>query len=274
MIDWGLEWKTRLLASGFRPGGQVFLDQKAADRYNESREMWRWGESNVRFLDPCPEWSVLEVGPGPGNLTVPLARRCRKVTAVELSEAMAGHLVRNAIEAGLGNVDVINSAWEEAPDLPRHDLVLASYCLKIPEMTAALLKMNSLAIKKVALFWYSGPPRWERAQRELAREAGFEVRPYPPFADVLFNILTQMDLRPELSYNMELPCLTRFSGTEEAVAYFRDTMLVPDVDDGLLRGYVERNCRPADGGWIWSEDPRTYAMITWVPREPRLDTII
>jgi SAM-dependent methyltransferase len=272
--DWSMEWKDRLLESGFRPGRQVFLDQKAADRYNVSREMWVWGESNVHFLDPCPEWSVLEVGPGPGNLTLPLARRCREVTAVELSPAMAGHLSRNVRNAGLRNIEVIVSSWEEAADLTPHDLVLASYCLKIPEMTSALLKMNALAKRKVALFWYSAPPSWERAQRELAQEVGLPVLPYPPFADMLFNLLTQLDLRPELSYNMDLPCSTRFRGAEEAMAYARETMLVPGVDDGLLRRYVERRCRRADGGWGWEEDPRTYAMITWVPRRPRLDTVI
>lgn len=50
---------------------------------------------------------VLEVGPGPGVLTVELARRARSVTTVEVDERMVG-LLRETL-AGAGNVRVVHA---------------------------------------------------------------------------------------------------------------------------------------------------------------------
>jgi 16S rRNA (adenine1518-N6/adenine1519-N6)-dimethyltransferase len=49
--------------------------------------------------------TVLEIGPGPGNLTGLLASRAKQVVAVELDENLAGRLVQN-IQAG--NLEVIS----------------------------------------------------------------------------------------------------------------------------------------------------------------------
>ena len=58
-------------------------------------------------LDLCE--SALDIGAGCGALAVPLARRLRRVTALEPSPAMRGSLRQWAVEAGLGNVAVVGS---------------------------------------------------------------------------------------------------------------------------------------------------------------------
>lgn len=52
-----------------------------------------------------PEHSVLEFGPGTGNYTVPLARRCARVVTVEPSESMQEHLQGLLLREGLTNVE-------------------------------------------------------------------------------------------------------------------------------------------------------------------------
>lgn len=47
-------------------------------------------------IDPDPEQTFLEIGPGAGALTLPLARRARQVVAVELDARLAARLAARA----------------------------------------------------------------------------------------------------------------------------------------------------------------------------------
>lgn len=50
---------------------------------------------------------VLEVGAGTGIFTIPIARRCREVTAVDLSRNMLAALERKAADEGLTNIRTV-----------------------------------------------------------------------------------------------------------------------------------------------------------------------
>jgi peptidoglycan-N-acetylglucosamine deacetylase len=83
----------------------------------------------------APHHRVLEIGAGTGRFTLPLARRCRELTAVDLSENMMAVLKENAsrekisnIEFSTGNIESIDlngmydvvcsfSSFEYIPDL-------------------------------------------------------------------------------------------------------------------------------------------------------------
>ncbi len=51
-----------------------------------------------------PEHRILEIGAGTGIYTIPLARRCREVTAVEISESMTVKLKEKAGREGVSNI--------------------------------------------------------------------------------------------------------------------------------------------------------------------------
>jgi 16S rRNA (adenine1518-N6/adenine1519-N6)-dimethyltransferase len=53
-------------------------------------------ERLLRVVDPLPDETFLEIGPGAGALTFPLAARARHVTAVELDPALAARLRERA----------------------------------------------------------------------------------------------------------------------------------------------------------------------------------
>jgi len=60
-------------------------------------------ERLLSVIDPRPEESFLEIGPGTGALTLPLAARAREVVAVELDSTLAGRLAERAP----GNVRIV-----------------------------------------------------------------------------------------------------------------------------------------------------------------------
>ena len=101
-------WRTR--ASGFR-----------ADPRREPDAALR------RVLDMAgPDTTVLDVGAGGGRLALPLALRCRHVTAVEPSPSMVEQLREGADEAGIANMSVVQANWEDAEVEPA-DLVICSH---------------------------------------------------------------------------------------------------------------------------------------------------
>lgn len=56
-----------------------------------------WVEKVIKAIDPRPDQDFLEIGPGPGALTRPLAARARSVTAFEIDRDLAAALVEEAI---------------------------------------------------------------------------------------------------------------------------------------------------------------------------------
>jgi SAM-dependent methyltransferase len=98
-----------------------------------------------------PGTRVLEIGPGTGQATLPLARRGFRVVAVELGPDLAAVARRNL--AGFPSVEVVTAAFEEWP-LPAQpfDLVVAATAfhwidptLRVDKVADALRPGGSLA---------------------------------------------------------------------------------------------------------------------------------
>lgn len=77
-------------------------------------------------------WNVLDVGAGPGAITVPFAEKVSSVTSVEPAEEMANRLLENAGKRGLYNIRIIPSVWQEVEIEPlknTFDLVVCCHAL-------------------------------------------------------------------------------------------------------------------------------------------------
>jgi SAM-dependent methyltransferase len=68
------------------------------------RRLYRDPARVVQLLDPRPEWTILDLGCGNGAFTLELARRVRRVVAVDVQPAMIDALEARVRDAGLGNV--------------------------------------------------------------------------------------------------------------------------------------------------------------------------
>lgn len=66
-------------------------------------------DSIVRTSEIKPDDTVLEIGPGTGNLTIRLLEAAKKVVAVEIDERMIEILRKRAAEHGLD--DRLNVSW-------------------------------------------------------------------------------------------------------------------------------------------------------------------
>jgi 16S rRNA (adenine1518-N6/adenine1519-N6)-dimethyltransferase len=64
-----------------------------------------WTRKLLGIIQPRPDETFLEIGPGPGALTLPLAARAARVVAIEIDRDLAGELRRRVP----GNVDVVQA---------------------------------------------------------------------------------------------------------------------------------------------------------------------
>ncbi|MCS3922760.1 ubiquinone/menaquinone biosynthesis C-methylase UbiE [Methanococcus voltae PS] len=117
----------------------VLNNEKATFQINENVKRF----NKIFNLDK--NTTILEIGPGPGTYTIPLAKIVKKITVVEPAEGMAKILLKRAKEENLDNITIIPKRWDDVElnkDFEKHDLVFSSYSLIVDDMGESLLKMN------------------------------------------------------------------------------------------------------------------------------------
>ena len=77
-----------------------------------------------RDLEPTD--TLMDVGAGGGRHALPLALRCRSVTAVEPSPSMCAVLLQLTSAHGIKNVTIVQSKWEDA-DVEPADVVISTH---------------------------------------------------------------------------------------------------------------------------------------------------
>jgi SAM-dependent methyltransferase len=190
-------WKKRIaLYRATRPEG----DEKAWERIAEWYPDWTRYNDYVEMVLPRllgaiePTSRILEIGPGSGAFTVPLARVAREVVAVEPSAGMRTVLMCNLAEAGITNVHIIPQKIEEAVEglWGPFDLTLASYALyNVEAVDQVISRLLRLSEHVVALMGTGEPREW---YRDLAwRLRGQEVVS-PPQLNYFYPLLLEMGI--------------------------------------------------------------------------------
>jgi 16S rRNA (adenine1518-N6/adenine1519-N6)-dimethyltransferase len=83
---------------------------RARKRFGQHFLSALWAERVVTAIGPRPEDDFLEIGPGSGALTRPLARQVRQITAIEIDRDLAAELEDDAP----GNVRVVTADFLDA----------------------------------------------------------------------------------------------------------------------------------------------------------------
>ncbi len=129
-------------------------------RYSEGAVTYKGHHRKVERPDPLldfvlqnvsSEETVLEIGPGNGRWTIPLAKAAKNVTAVEPSEAMLNILKESIADAKMSNIQILPASWENASVQP-HDVVICAHGIYAsPDFAAFVHKMKQYSNKRCYL---------------------------------------------------------------------------------------------------------------------------
>jgi 2-polyprenyl-3-methyl-5-hydroxy-6-metoxy-1,4-benzoquinol methylase len=154
-------------------------------------------------LEECrrvPDAIAVDLGAGSGAVTIPLARTCSRILAVDVSDALLDRLRANAEREGVDNIDVINCPIQSLELAPASvDLIVTNYAmhhLSDAEKQAVLQRGHQwlrpggrlivgdmmfgrslsaenrpILTAKAAIFLRRGPAGWLRLLKNLVRLA-------------------------------------------------------------------------------------------------------
>lgn len=179
---------------------------KGFSRMTEGREMQMIQARVFAFLDSVgaiqPAFSVLDIGAGPGNFTLPLAQKTAHVAALEPASEMVRIAKAQAEAQGLDNVEFITQSWEDIPEKTvagQYDLVFASMSpgISTPAMTEKMVK----ACRGFCFLSGFAGPRWRRIYGGLWK-AVFEEEMGDNPTDFIYplSLIYAMGYRPELRF--------------------------------------------------------------------------
>jgi ubiquinone/menaquinone biosynthesis C-methylase UbiE len=137
---------------------------------------------------------VLEIGPGSGAFTLPLAPAVREIVAVEPSPTMCEVLTRNLSKAGITNVRIVPQHIEEGLEVVDgpFDLALASHSLySVKPIDAVVRGLVRLARYSVVLMGTGEQREWYQALHR--RFKGKARAPYPHFRH-FYALLLEMGI--------------------------------------------------------------------------------
>ncbi len=255
-IDFGRLYREHVRAASRADKPASAWDARAADM---QRHEWQgnYAETFIARMNLAGATTLLDVGCGPGTIGLPLAPRLERVYGLDYSRAMLEALRAGAAERGLTNVEALHRAWEDDwSEVPVCDIVVASRSTSVPDMAAALAKLDAKAHRRVYLTHRVG----DRPFHPEAIEAlGRKVLPPPDYIYIL-NILHGMGIHPRLDYIESKQRRAQAAGFDELarrIAWSLGELTSEEL--ARLRAWYER----APPGAGESAAPMRWAFISW-----------
>ena len=272
-IDWNSMWQEESDHSPWNKTAPRDHWNKRAESFSAHINRVVEGKENLdkddyisKMLDRIevnPEWSVLDIGSGPGTLAIPLAKKAKSVTALDVSSEMLKHLKNNAALSGLTNIGYINSSWQEAFDnkqVAEHDVVVASRSLMSGDMQGAVASIQAIARQAVYLTMpiVHLPFDWE-VNKAIGR-GGKRHAPYVYF----YNLLYQMGIVANVEI-LRSRVKSQFPSIEAAIAdlQWRNEPFTPEETARLREFLKPRFAEQANSGIFTFEGYSRWALIWW-----------
>lgn len=264
LTDWAALWRalaTRDLQTGEEGAAQMVERWRGVARKLDS------GDRPVPdpLLDHvlgglAPETTVLDIGAGIGRWTLPMARKARRVTAVEPLQGMRQVLVERAAAQGITNLEVVELPWLVA-DVPPHDVAIAAHATyTTADLLGFVRKMASSARRTCYLALRV--PAHDGVIGELCARIHGRWHDSPNFI-VGYNLLLAAGFHPNVL--MEPAAVRHWTDptVEAATARAkRHLRLEDDRHDAVIHEVLSRRLVFADGIWRWPDGMRS-ALIWW-----------
>lgn len=257
-INWSKVWRDLLLT-------QQKMDKtennELWDRSDNAKRFWKRAKENpenanktIDGLNLTANSKVLDIGSGPGRLTIPIALKVTKVTAVEPSESMLQLLQDNLNNQSIKNVTCVNKLWEEIDvdlDLDgKYDVVIAAFSLWVPNIEICIEKMIQASSKYIYIYWFAGESKWEKHSVSLWPLLYGKNYALGPKCDVLYNLIYNMGIYPDM-HVFPMDYVNYYDSFEDALDFFKSRYeIITDYQEKILANYVKDVVHEENGKFV------------------------
>ncbi|WP_406656608.1 methyltransferase domain-containing protein [Methanolobus sp. ZRKC2] len=274
-IDWNDVWTEQMKkhrASEKKECASIWEDKENARKFWDisQRDGQKRARKTIETLNITPESKVLDIGAGPGSLAIPLSQKVSHVTAIEPSTGMTEVLQEKIEEYGCDNINIVRKKWEDIDtekdlDGP-YDIIIASFSLGMDDIRKAIEDMESVSSGHVYLYWFAGDTTWEKLSREVwYRLHGTDYIPNPR-CDVLYNILYQMGIYPNMQ-TFKLEYTESYQSIEEAVNSLSNHFSLTTEDQkATFADYLENKLEKDKGAFKYQASS-TRVKIWWKTKD-------
>ena len=209
--------------------------------------------------------TVLDVGCGEGSVTIPIAKRVKKVIGVDSSPKMLEYLEKRANDNDIDNIETILKPIEEITydEIGDVDVVVCSRSLNgIIPIDEVLTELNKIANKYVFITIFG--PENKKIEKDFDKELGIKTEDFPDY-NYFFNILFNLGIYANVE-RFDLNNYREYNSIEEAMdnGKFRLDMY-SDEEKELLKDYLERilTYDNETGKYYNVKDKADWIMIWW-----------
>ena len=183
---------------------------------------------------------VLDVGCGEGSVTIPIAKRVKKVIGIDSSPKMLEFLEKRAEENSITNIKTILKPIEEISynEIGDADVVVCSRSLNgIIPIDEVLLELDKIANKYVFITIFG--PENKKIEKDFDKEIGIKTEDFPDY-NYFFNILFNMGIYANIE-RFDLNNYREYDSIEDAMDNGKFRLdLYSDEEKELLKKYLER----------------------------------
>ncbi|MGN0176503.1 MAG: class I SAM-dependent methyltransferase [Methanobrevibacter sp.] len=183
---------------------------------------------------------VLDVGCGEGSVTIPIAKKVKKVIGIDSSQKMLEYLRKRADENNLNNIETILKPIEEISydEIGEVDTIICSRSLNgIIPIENTLLQLNKIA-KKYVFITVFGPEN-KKIEKDFEKEIGIKTEDFPDY-NYFFNILFNLGIYANIE-RLNLPNYREYNSIEEAIDNGKFRLdLYNDEEKELLKEYLKQ----------------------------------
>jgi ubiquinone/menaquinone biosynthesis C-methylase UbiE len=258
-VDWLGFWAERL-------EGKVNKnwDEAAAGFYKRTKkEDYQIALFDNLILDE--DDTVLDVGCGEGSVTIPIAKRVKKVIGLDSSPKMLEFLEKRAKDNDIDNIETVLKpieaiTYDEIGDV---DVVVCSRSLNgIIPIDKVLLELDKIANKYVFITIFG--PENKKIEKDFDKELGIKTEDFPDY-NYFFNILFNLGIYANIE-RFDLNNYREYSSIEEAMDNGKFRLdLYSDEEKELLKDYLERILTYDDETrkYYNVKDKADWIMIWW-----------
>lgn len=241
-----------------------FWDRRARGFHRATRESAASDPFYLRLREQItPEQSLLDVGAGTGRFSLALAPLARQVTALEPNVSMLNYLRKEIAAAGVSNLNVLQSSWEDAPADLRADVVICSHVLyPILEIVPFLKKLD--AASERACFLYMRATSLDTLTAPLWRHFHGDERQQPPGYIHALDVLYELGIYAQVEV-VARPFAFKYPSLQDAENELLDQLILEESVETRreLRGLLE-NWLIKEEGDTWNSPEATMAQaILW-----------